>query len=292
MGMRIRTNVSSLTAQRHLETNTRKQDATYEALSSGKRINKSADDAAGLAISENLRSKVRGSAQALRNANDAVSLLQIAEGGMEEITNIMIRMRELTVQAASDTLGERERGFLNKEYVELVDEIDRITGTVEFNGNKLLNNEDLENLVIQVGANDSTNGDGVNFDSITIDLSGLKFNSESLEFGKESEIGAITGGDSPDRESIIGKLSSIDNALNRMAGERATLGAKTSRLQSTINNLGISIEGMETARSRIQDVDFASATSELTQSRILSQSTTSVLAQANQKPEMALQLLR
>lgn len=293
MGMRIRTNVSSLSAQRHLETNTNKLANTFESLSSGKRINKSADDAAGLAISENLNGKIRGSNQAKRNSNDAISMLQIAEGGMQELSNILIRMRELTVQAASDTLGDRERTFLNKEYVELVDEIDRITGTVEFNGNKLLNNDGLEEFVIQVGTNQDDEDSEQAFNTIRFDLSNMKLSSESFELGKESEIGALVEGeDAPTRDEIAGKLTTIDNALARIAGERATLGAKQSRLQSTINNLGISVENMETAKSRIQDVDFAAATAEMAQNRVMTQSTTSVLAQANQNPEMALQLLR
>jgi len=292
MGMRIRTNVSSLVAQRFMERNNNDMQASMERLSSGYRINKSSDDAAGLAISENLRGQVRGLNVAKRNANDAISLVQVAEGSMNEMSNILIRMRELTIQSATDTLGEQERSFLNKEYVSLVDEMDRIAKSTEFNGRKIFDLEnDLSEYVIQVGTKGSE--PAANVDTITVDLKGLRFNSETIGFHKESEIGAKTAGDTgPTREEISGKLGTIDTALNRLATERATLGATQNRLNSALSNLGISIEAQETARSRIKDVDFASETAALTQARIMTQSNAAVLAQANQPPEMALGLLR
>lgn len=292
MGMRIRTNVSSLIAQRHMEHNTADMQQSLERLSSGYRINKSSDDAAGLAITENLRGQVRGLNVAKRNANDAVSLVQVAEGSMNEMSNILIRMRELTVQSASDTLGEQERGFLNKEYVQLVDEMDRIGKSTEFNGRKMFDvNNDLSQYVIQVGTRGTKPED--NTDTITINLEGLKFNSETLGFAKGAEIGAtMTGEAGPSREDIAQKLTTIDDALGRIAGERATLGAIQNRLGSALSNLSISVETQQQAMSRIKDVDFASETANLTQARIMSQSNTSVLSQANQAPELALQLLR
>jgi flagellin len=290
--MRIRTNVSSLVAQRFMERNNNDMQASMERLSSGYRINKSSDDAAGLAISENLRGQVRGLNVAKRNANDAISLVQVAEGSMNEMSNILIRMRELTIQASTDTLGEQERSFLNKEYVSLVDEMDRIAKSTEFNGRKIFDLEnDLSEYVIQVGTKGSE--PAANVDTITVDLKGLRFNSESIGFAKESEIGAKTTGDvGPSREEISGKLGTIDTALNRLATERATLGATQNRLNSALSNLSISIEAQETARSRIKDVDFASETAALTQARIMTQSNSAVLSQANQTPEMALGLLR
>jgi flagellin len=291
MGMRIRTNVSSLTAQRFSEQNTESMGKSFEKLSSGYRINRSADDAAGLAVSENLRAKVRGLHQARRNANDAVSMVQIAEGGMNEMNSILIRLRELTVQASSDTIGDKERGFLNREYTQLVDELDRIAQTAEFNGLQFFNTDKTE-FVIQVGVNNSE--PEVNRDTLTIDLSGIQFTSESLGLGKEDEIGPRDegGAGAPDRQSISQKLDTIDSALLRVSSERATLGAVQNRLGSAISNLGISMENMSAARSRIADVDYASEVSELTKSRILAQASTSVLGQANVSQDMALALLR
>ncbi len=290
MGMRIRTNVPSLTAQRFLTQNTGNLTQSFERLSSGFRINKSADDAAGLAISENMRAKVRGLNQNKRNANDAVSMVQIAEGGMNEMSNILIRARELTIQAASDTIGDTERGFLNREYTQLVDEIDRIAATTEFNGLKMFSGERPEQFIIQVGPNGTA--PELNMDTITIDLSGLNFTTADMELGKGPEIGPKDGSDAPSREEIAAKLSPIDNALSRIASERATLGSIQSRLGSAVNNLGVSVENLELAKSRIRDVDFAAETAELTQARILTNSNVAILTQANATPEMALALLR
>lgn len=290
LAMRIRTNVSSLTAQRFLNLNNQSMQKNLEKLSSGYRINRSADDAAGLAVSESLKAKIRGLSQAQRNANDAVSMIQIAEGAMNEMGNIMTRLRELTIQASSDTLGEREKSFLNREYVQLVDELDRISKTTEFNGLRFFNTDKTE-FVIQVGVNASKAKDNV--DTITIDLSGLQFNSKSLKLGKGGEIGPKSeGAKGPSRDQIVSNLTKIDNALARLASERSTLGAIQNRLNSAINNLSDSIENMSAAKSRIVDADFAKETAELTQNKILSSASVAVLAQANTTPEYALQLLR
>lgn len=292
MGMRIRTNVPSLIAQRNMEKNNGDLQASLEKLSSGYRINKSSDDAAGLAISENLRGKIRGLNVAKRNANDAVSLVQVAEGSMNEMSNILIRMRELTVQSSTDTLGEQERSFLNKEYVSLVDEMDRIAKSTEFNSRKIFDPEnEMSQFVIQVGYNGSD--PAANIDTISVNLEGLKFSPETLGLGRENEIGSmVVGEQGPPREEIAAKLTTVDQALYRLASERATLGAIQNRLGSAISNLGISIEAQETAKSRIKDVDFAQETANLTQARIMTQSTASVLMQANQSPELALSLMR
>lgn len=299
MGMRIRTNVQSLTAQRHLSKNSEKMGESLEKLSSGYRINKSKDDAAGLAISENLRGKIRGMNVAKRNANDAVSMIQTAEGSMNEMGNILIRMRELTVQSASDTIGDKERSFLNREYTQLTDEIDRIAKTTEFNGNNFFktggdgDDSVKDRFVIQVGANGTAPEE--NMDTITIDLSGLKVDVEEMGLKTDgNEIGAadIESGDFPTQEQIAAKLDVIDKALFNFSSQRATLGSVQSRLGSTINNISVSTENMQTSRSRIRDVDFAEETANLTQNKIMSQSSMSVLAQANQQGDMALQLLR
>jgi len=275
-----------------MEKNGKDLQSSLEKLSSGYRINKSADDAAGLAISENLRGEVRGLNVAKRNANDAVSLVQVAEGSMNEMSNILIRLRELTVQSASDTIGEKERSYLNREYTQLVDEMDRIGNATEFNGKKIFDvNNDATEYTIQVGTRGTVPDD--NTDTITINLDGLKFNTETLGLGKGAEIGATSLDDTgPSREEIAGKLGTIDNAMTRISSERATLGSIQSRLGSTINNLGVSIEAQQATMSRIKDVDYASETSKLAQAKIMQQASTSVLAQANQSPDLALQLLR
>lgn len=296
MGIRIRTNVTSLIAQRHLDNNNKILGKSLERLSSGYRINKSGDDAAGLAVTENMRGKIRGLGQAKRNANDAVSMLQVAEGAMNEMGNILVRMRELSVQAASDTFGDRDRAFLNREYTQLANEIDRIASTAEFNENKFfVTDEDnpRTNYIIQVGPNDTL--PEANQDTLAINLEGLKFTTKELGIGKENEIGPVdmnNAEDGPDRNTIAEKLTVIDKSLERLASERATIGSLQSRLDSTINNLSISVENLNTSMSRIKDVDYAAETAILTRQKILTQSNLSVLSQANQLPEMALSLLR
>ncbi|MCX6129728.1 MAG: flagellin [Proteobacteria bacterium] len=293
MGLRISTNISSLIAQRHAQNNSNEMERSLERLSSGFRINRSSDDAAGLAVSESLRAKVRGLNQAKRNANDAVSMVQIAEGSLSEVGNILIRMRELTVQSSSDTIGDVERGYLNREYTQLTDEIDRISSTTEFNSLKLFDPNQKDRLVIQVGVNKSE--PEANLDTISIRLEGLKtFNSQQLGLGKGAEIGPveIDASDAISHDEITNKLGTIDNALNRLNGERATLGSMQSRLDTAVNHLSVQTENMTSANSRIRDVDFAEETSNLTQRKVLQASSISVLTQANAKPEMALQLLR
>jgi len=290
MGMRIRTNVSSLVSQRAINESNNRLQSSMEKLSSGYRINKSSDDAAGLAVAESINAKTRGLDVARRNANDSISMIQVAEGSMQEMSNIMVRLRELSVQASSDTIGDRERSYLNREYVQLVDEIDRIAKTTEFNGTHIFDTKTTE-YVMQVGVNGSNPRD--NRDTITIDLKGLQFNSKDLGLGKGNEIGpADPSRSGPRRDQIAAKLNVIDNNLQRLASERSTLGAVQSRLNSTVNNLGVSIENMSAARSRIQDVDYAQETATFAQERVLMQASTSVLQQANIAPELALSLLR
>jgi flagellin len=294
MGLRIRTNVSSLNAQRNLANTGNMMKESMQKLSSGYRINKAADDAAGLAISTNLTAKTRSLEQATRNANDAISIVSVAESGMNEITNILSRLRELTTQSASDTISNAEREFSNREYTQLVDEIDRIANTTEWNGVKLLqgsaNNEGEDLMTIFVGAGDGT---VVNRDTIKIDLDAMSLiPQEDLGLGKGAEIGPESPGDSFDRATAAEKLTVLDNAMQRVASTRATLGAQQSRFGSTINNLGIQIENFKGANSRIRDVDFAAETAAFTQNRILSQAGASMLAQANQEPELVMSLLR
>jgi flagellin len=293
MGLRIRTNVASANAQRNLGNSTHALGEDMGKLSSGYRINKSADDAAGLAISETLKAKTRSLEQAKRNANDGVSLIQTAEGSMNEVSNILVRLRELATQSASDTIGNQERSYTNREYVQLVNEIQRISNTTNYNGTPLLSGGeavgDESMFTIHVGSGD---GQIENTDTIRIGTENLKINVEEMGLGTESEIGPIEGGDEFTRETAAAKLSVLDNALQLVASNRAYLGAQQSRLNSTINNLGVQTENMKSTNSRIRDVDFAEVTANFTQNKILQQAGASVLAQANSSPEIALALLR
>jgi flagellin len=276
MGLRIMTNVQALTAQRNMGINIEHQKSTFEQLASGSRINRASDDAAGLAISEKLKAQIRSLRQATRNSSDGVSLIQVAEGGMNEIGNIITRMRELSIQGASDTLGDSERGFLNKEVQQLKSEIDRISATTEFNGTKLLTGTSPP-LEIQVGTHNNPILDRFVFDSQTL---GTSLNALGLEgIATDTKLGSQEN------------LEMLDNALQHLSGNRATVGALQNRLQSTINNLNVSKENLENANSRIRDTDFAEASSEMVKNNILTQANTSVLAQANTTPQLALKLL-
>ena len=276
MGLRINTNVASLNAQRHLMGSKAGLDKSLEKLSSGYRINRAGDDAAGLAISENLRAQVRGLKQASRNAQDGVSLVQVAEGGLNEISSIMIRLRELAVQAASDTIGPVERQFLNVEYDQLVSETDRISEGTEFNGTKLLSGTGSV-LDFQVGTRNDPNIDRLSFDASKADSS-----SAALGINLTSVA---------DKASAQNSLAAIDSAIVSVSAMRADFGAIQNRLQSTIGNIAVSTENLSAANSRIRDVDIAEETAEMTKNNILLQAGTAVLAQANQSSNSALSLL-
>lgn len=276
MGLRINTNTASLNAQRNLMGTKLGLDKSLERLSSGYRINRAGDDAAGLAISENLRAQIRGLKQASRNASDGVSLVQVAEGSLNEISSILIRLRELAVQAASDTIGPVERQFLNVEYDQLVSEIDRIADGTEFNGTQLLSGTGSI-LDFQVGTRNDPNIDRLSFDASKADA-----NSAALGVNLTSVA---------DKASAQNTLSAIDQAIVSVSAMRADFGAVQNRLQSTISNLAVSVENMSAANSRIRDVDVAEETAEMTRNNILLNAGTSVLAQANQNAQTALGLL-
>lgn len=276
MGLRINTNIQAMAAQRALENNHRAQENSLERLSSGNRINRSGDDAAGLAISDRMRANIRSLGQAGRNANDGISMVQVAEGGTNEISNILVRMRELSIQGASDTIGDKERGFIDKEVRQLRSEIDRIASTTEFNGTKLLNGT-AQALEIQVGLNNNPMEDRLVMDA-------QRQNVTTLALGI-NEINTLT------KEASQMNLATLDDAITTMNENRSNLGALQNRLQSTINNIGSYKENLGAARSRIMDTDVALETSELTKNNILSQAGVSMLAQANQNPQLALKLL-
>ncbi len=276
MGLRINTNVASLNAQRNLMGTKWGLDKSLEKLSSGYRINRAGDDAAGLAISENLRAQIRGLKQASRNAQDGVSLVQVAEGGLNEISSILIRLRELAVQAASDTIGPVERQFLNVEYDQLVSEVDRIADGTEFNGTQLLSGTGSI-LDFQVGTKNDPNIDRLSFDASKADA-----NSAALGVNLTSVA---------DKASAQNSLAAIDTAIVSVSAMRADFGAIQNRLQSTIGNIAVGVENLSAANSRIRDVDIAEETAELTKNNILLNAGTSVLAQANQSANSALTLL-
>ena len=276
MGLRINTNVQSLTAQRNLGISGQKQQASLEKLASGTRIARAADDAAGLAISEKMRADIRSLRQDSRNANDGVSMVQVAEGGMNEVGNILTRFRELSIQAASDTIGDKERGFINKEVTQLRGEIDRISNSTEFNGRKLLSGGG-EKLEIQVGLNNSSELDRFHYDTEKLNISA-------------SSLG-VADINTETKEAAQGNLEKIDSAIQHLSENRSEVGALQNRLQSSIANINVYDENLSAARSRIYDVDMATETAELTKSNILTQSGVSVLSQANQNAMSALKLL-
>ncbi|MEC7274972.1 MAG: flagellin [Bdellovibrionota bacterium] len=277
MGLRINTNVASLNAQRNLRGTRLSMNKSLEKLSSGQRINRAGDDAAGLAISENLKAQVRGLKQAERNAEDGVSLVQIAEGALSEVSNILIRLRELSVQAASDTIGGTERKFLNVEFEQLTSEVDRIANSTEFNRVPLLNGTGAV-FDIQIGTRNDPISDRLTFDasSADVNVAALGLNLASVA----------------DKISAQNSLSAIDQAIISVSGIRADFGALQNRLQSTINNIAVSVENLSAANSRVRDTDVAAETAELTRNNILMSAGTSVLSQANASTKSALSLIQ
>lgn len=305
MGLRIKSNVESLIAQRRLTENRRSLGESLEKMSSGQRINRSADDAAGLAVSESIRARTKSLDVAKRNANDGISYLQVAEGGLNETTNIIVRMRELAAQAASDTVGNRERTFLDKEFQQLRQEVARIVDSTEFNGSKLLKSDGSKPIQLFVGASNRAsdlNGNAPDIDPandpdvLTINTDEVAKLNDALGRITQDEIAILPDGEGGAQDlgpSGTGDLfNRMDTALNSIAEYRATLGSVQSRLNSTITNIEISNENLSAAMSRIRDVDYASETAKFATSKILMQAGVSVLSQANTSSELALQLLR
>ncbi len=268
--------MSAIQAQSPLQKVTREIDESTAKLSSGQRITKAADDAAGLAISEKLKAEIRSSKQANRNANDGISLIQTAEGGLNESSSILTRMRELAIQAASDTLTDSDRSKTSLEYQGLKTELDRISKTTEFNGTKLLNGSG-PTLDFQIGVGSN------NFeDQISYNTSQMNSGVEALGIGP-SGINTKVGAQQ--------SLSRIDSAINKISGQRSVLGSLQNRLTSSSNNLYIYSENMSETNSRIRDVDFADETAKQARNNIISAAGTAVLAQANTSGQGALKLL-
>jgi flagellin len=276
MGLRIATNIASQSVQKNLKEVSNAGNAELEKLSSGKRITKAADDAAGLAISTNLEAQTKGLRQATRNANDGISLVQTAEGGLAETSNILVRLRELSIQAASDTVGDSERGLLDKEYQQLSKEVDRISESTTFNGSQLLNGKGKGSMDFQVGAFAGEQN------KITFDSS--ETNSSASSIG-------ISGTGVGDKDDALNAIADVDAAIDRVSGQRANLGSIQSRLQSTVKNLETQTINQDSARSVIQDVDVAEASAALASNNVVKNAAVSTLAQANSIPNSALRLI-
>jgi flagellin len=277
MGLRIATNVSAQNIQRNIRVVSSKLDSELSKLSSGKRINKASDDAAGLAISTNLEAQTMGLRQATRNANDGISLVQTAEGGLGEVSNILIRLRELSVQAASDTVGDEERNLLDKEYQQLIAEVDRISESTTFNGTKLLSGDSGRGtLDFHVGAF------GGEQNKIQFDADATNASTSAIGVAGLTVVSKSDANDS---------IENIDGAINKISGLRASLGAVQSRLQSTVGNLEIQTLNQDAARSTIQDTDVAESTAKLASVQVVKAAAMSTLSQANMIPNSALRLI-
>jgi flagellin len=272
MAVSIGSNIASLQAQRRLNATADQLGATYGKLSSGQRITKAADDAAGLSVADTLRSNARMSAVAMRNANDGISFIAIADGALNEVGNILTRMSELATQANNGTFSLTQKGALHTEYVQLATEINRITNVTTFNGIGIINNPATGNITLQVGI-DNTSDSKITIN--VIDATAATLNVSTLDL-------CTAAGTA---------IASISTAIGNLATRRGSLGAIESRLRSTVSTLGVARENFMAAESRIRDVDVAAESAELTRLSILQQAGASVLAQANQAPALALSLL-
>jgi len=275
MALIVNNNIASITAQRNLGISTRELQGSVARLSSGLRITKASDDAAGLGISETLRAQLRSINQAVRNSNDGISLLQIADGGAANIGGLLARLRELAEQSASGILGSNERSFLDQEFVALRSEIDRIAVVTEFNGVKLLSGADNSGLSIQIGFRSSTN------DTLSLSLNDL----DRVSLG-------LTTTNVSTSDSALTALSNIDSAISAVASARANIGSLQNRIDAAVQNLEVANENVSAAESRIRDADIAFETALFTRNQILVSAGTSILAQANTLPQQALSLLQ
>ncbi len=274
MGLRVNTNVSSINAQKNLQANTNRLSNNYRRLATGLRISTAADDAAGLAISERMKSQIRSASQNKRNANDGISLTQTAEGALNEVSNIMVRLRELAVQASNGTFSNQDKETLDEEFQSLVSEVNRISRSTEFNNIKLLDGTS-STISFQVGQGTTSGIDTLSV-SLTPSLS-TSLGIQSLDIG--------SGG------ATSSAIIAVDAAINSVTKLRGNLGAIQNRLNSTINNLDSTVENLSAANSRIRDVDVAFETAQLTRNSILQQASISILSQANAQPQSALSLL-
>lgn len=276
MGLRVNTNTAALNTQYHLRSNNKGVSQSMERLSSGFRINKSSDDTAGLAISENMKANIRGLKQVDRNAQDGISLTQIAEGSLNQIANILVRLRELSLQSASDTVSDNDRSIINREYIQMLDEVDRIASSTEYNGTKLLSGTG-EKIDFQINTKNLDDTDRVSLEPTQLDVTTASLGIEGVSIA--------------DKISAQQSIDRIDGAISNVSDLRATFGSVQSRLTMATENIMSNLENISVANSRIRDTDIAEESSELMKKNMMLQAGTSVLAQANQQPGQALSLL-
>jgi len=283
--MRINHNISAMIGSGALEIQNKALSKSLEKLSTGMRINRASDDAAGLSVSESLRSKIRGMSRAKMNAEDGIALIQIAEGATGEINNILQRMRELCIQSATDTMTTTERAYIDKEFQQLQNEITRISSSASYNGMTLLDGGSSsfgvsggQSSVLHIGA-----GSNANIDRISITINAMTLGALGMSVGTTSVSTNV---------AALDALSVIDNAIKSVNTMRSDMGAYVNRIEFAIANLNNQVFNTQDAESRIRDVDFASETTEFTRSQILSQSATSMLSQANQVPQSVLSLIQ
>ena len=287
---RINLNLSAMTAQRNLSTTNRRFGTSVERISSGLRINRAGDDAAGLTISEKLRAQVRGLNQAARNSQDAISLIQTAEGSLNEIHALLQRMRELAVQGANDTLNSIDRDSIRDEVGQLQTEIDRIANVTQFNHMKLLNGS--VTFDFQIGANTDTNYEQMAISPVSVTTAVIGSGSLSGATSLSASVGGVCNLDGAARVTFLTLISSLDDAVEDVNRERAQFGAQQNRLEHTIQQLSVQAENTAASESRIRDADIAAEMSEFVRNQILQQAGVAILAQANQVPTLVLQLLR
>ena len=281
MSISLITNISSLNAQRNLQKSTDRMEKNVGRLSSGLRIQTASDDAAGLGISENLKADLRSLAQAQRNANDAISMAQLAEGSLGEITAIVTRMRELGVQSANATLGDTERGFIQTEFLQLRSEVNRISMVTEFNGRLLLSGSLAGGVAFQIGIHSSAN------DRISLSIA----RTHSSTLGGTTAAEKITQASLSTATNAQKALAVFDSAITSLSTKRANIGAVQNRVHVTLSNLAVAFENLSAANSRIRDVDIAEESAALTRNQILNQAGVALLSQANQLPSSALSLI-
>jgi len=275
MGLRVNTNIASINAQRNTAQVTTRLARNFQRLSTGLRISTAADDAAGLAISERLRAQVRSLGQASRNANDGISLVQTGEGALNEVSNILVRLRELAIQAANGSSSNADKNTIKEEFDSLVQEIDRIAHSTDFNGVKLLDGS-ASTVAFQVGINTSPQIDVLSVSLLPALATTLGLSTVDVGSGGNTSFA----------------IAQLDAAVNVVSQLRGTFGSLQNRLQSTIANIGVAQESLSAAESRIRDVDVAYETAELTRNSIMQQAAISILSQANAQPQAALQLLQ
>jgi flagellin len=277
MSLAINTNMMSINAQRNLMGTGRNLNTSIERLSSGLKVNSAADDAAGMAVTVNLRAQIRGFQQAVENANDGIAILQTAEGSYNSISDLLIRMRELAVQSANDSLTNKERAYLNTEFEDLTTELTRISDVAEYNGVALLDGtagDGAGNMVFQVGTRNTVN------DQIKVNLK----DQDAIQLGVDTlSVDNLTNS----QASITG----IDAALDTLATDRATLGSKINELTASVDNLALTVENLSAANSQIRDADISKESAEFSKNQVLMQSGVAMLSQANSVPQMALKLL-